>query len=59
MTINTELSITNLSNCWSMYLMICWKLSALSMASPKPGVSTTVSRSLTPLSSISTVLASS
>ena len=38
--------------------MICWKLSVLSMASPKPGVSTTVRRSLTPLSSISTVDAS-
>jgi hypothetical protein len=38
--------------------MICWKLSVLSMASPKPGVSTTVNRSLTPRSSISTVEAS-
>ena len=41
-----------------MYRMICWKLSVLSMASPKPGVSTTVNRSLTPRSSISTVDAS-
>lgn len=33
-------------------------LSELSIASPKPGVSTTVSRSFTPRSSISTVEAS-
>lgn len=33
-------------------------LSELSIASPKPGVSTTVSRSFTPRSSISTVDAS-
>lgn len=34
-------------------------LSELSIASPKPGVSTTVSRNFTPRSSISTVDASS
>lgn len=39
--------------------MISWKLPELSMESPNPGVSTTVSLSLTPLSSISTVDASS
>lgn len=43
----------------SMYSSIALKLSELSMASPKPGVSTTVKRSLTPRSSISTVDASS
>jgi len=39
-------------------LMISLKESVVSMASPNPGVSTTVSLSLTPLSSISTVFES-
>ncbi|KAI9590451.1 hypothetical protein GQX74_008618 [Glossina fuscipes] len=41
-----------------MYSSMALKLSELSMASPKPGVSTTVSLNLTPRSSISTVEAS-
>ena len=48
----------HLSNWRSMYLMISLNESVLSMASPKPGVSTTGSLNLTPLSSISTVLES-
>lgn len=47
------------SYCSSMYSKMAPKLFELSMASPKPGVSTTVRRSLTPRSSISTVEASS
>lgn len=46
------------SYCSSMYCNIALKLFELSMASPKPGVSTTVRRNLTPRSSISTVDAS-
>lgn len=46
------------SYCSSMYSKMAPKLFELSMASPKPGVSTTVRRSLTPRSSISTVEAS-
>ena len=38
-----EMGISYLSNCRSMYLMISLKESVLLMASPKPGVSTTVS----------------
>ena len=38
-----EEAISYLSNCRSMYLMISLKESVLLMASPKPGVSTTVS----------------
>lgn len=49
----------NRSYCSSMYSRIALKLSELSMASPKPGVSTTVSLNFTPRSSISTVDASS
>lgn len=49
----------NRSYCSSIYSRMALKLSELLMASPKPGVSTTVRRSFTPRSSISTVDASS
>ena len=57
-SITTFVFNLHLSNWRSMYLMISLNESVLSMASPKPGVSTTVSLNLTPLSSISTVLES-